>query len=453
METPSRPYSDNSLFTFGIRDHQVDPMFVGPSEPAGGYEQFDVAIVEFDDEGRFVNGSQLEALSRRVKEARRENQEGAIVVCFIHGWHNTADWNNPNFVSFRRLVKALMWREMEALHRRVIGVYLGWSGKQEDGIGKWIGRIPIAKNATFSNRYDTAGDIGRSEDLSSCLVDLTAACKDDTGGNQAPLILIGHSMGALILQSAIRELLRNPHEPLIRPAAMPGPVTISTDSGGQLAMPDLLLSINSAAENEVAHDIIASIQEKHLYKRFIPPNDGTLVQPYDPPLLISMTSTKDLATDVLWEIAHGLTKPSTDGHDLALVTHRFEPSNVPTHCPKIDDVPDYGQPWHCLHKDARPDPTPRFRIDLPDHDRSSGQDLTHTAYDLIPNEPQVGKPFWFFKVPGEIISNHSDVFNYQAASLVLALIQTSGVLASAAGTRWTENFSEIDLSGGTRGEA
>src|SRR5262249_25582352 len=106
---------------------------------------------------------------------------------------------------------------------------------------------------------------------------------------------------------------------------------------------------------------------------------------------------------------------------------------------------DYGQPWHCLHKDVTPVPTPRFRIDLPDHDRSTGKTLTHTAYDLIPKHPANASPFWLFQIPGEIVADHSNIFNYRAASFVLALIQASAVLASAGSKGWASNFSEIPL--------
>ncbi|MGB5759519.1 MAG: hypothetical protein WBM50_21575 [Acidimicrobiales bacterium] len=444
MAPPRRPYGDNSLFTLRHEHGRVGPVLLDSVGPPDGYEQFDVGVVEFDDDGRFAHGAQLQTLRQRIAEVRKQNDHGAIVVCFIHGWHNNAEWGNPNFVSFRRLLEALMWRELEALHRRVIGVYLGWNGQPVDVVGQWISRIPVARHTSFRDRYDAAGDIGKGEELATALVELTAACKDGAD-TQTPLILVGHSMGAYILQTAVRELLRNDQDPLIRACdSQGGPVTISADSGSDLAMPDLMLSMNSAAESEVARDIIAFMGDGGWRKRFDPSRIMSTVVPYEPPLLISMTSTKDTATNWVWRLGHFLEKPSTDGHDPTLATHRFERSDAPADCAAAG-FNDYGQPWHCLHKDRQPVPTPRFRIDLPDHDRLSGQALTHTAYDLIPHRPDTGAPFWLFQVPGEIIADHNDIFNYRSASLVLALIQAAGVLASAAGTRWEDNFSETDL--------
>ncbi len=55
------------------------------------------------------------------------------------------------------------------------------------------------------------------------------------------------------------------------------------------------------------------------------------------------------------------------------------------------------------------------------------------------------RTFWLFQVPGDVVRDHNDIFNYKAASFTLALIQMSGVLASAAGDGWSANFSEVRL--------
>jgi len=447
MVKPTRPYGAKSLFTFGHRwdgARHVSELLPTPGPP-DGYEQFDLAIVEVDDEGDFVSPPQLEHLGERIRLVRAHS--GAIVVVFIHGWHNNAEWDNANLESFRRLLKALMVRELEAHQRRVIGVYVGWDGQPEDGVGKWIGRIPGIKHATFKDRYQAAERTGQGDALSETLVELTSACKTDIYGSvSAPLILVGHSMGAFILQSTFRELLEHPGNPLVVPSHRGNAaITISTTDHPAISAPDLLLSLNSAAEAGVAKDIIQTMRVQGWEKRFEPSGAGINVAPYNPPLLVSVTSSKDRATNWIWRAGHLFQKPSTDGHDPQLATHNFARSGARADC-QAADYPDFNQPWHCLHKDARHgNPTPRFRLDLPDHDRSSFDQLTHTAYDLIPIDPDTPAPFWLFQVPGDVVRDHSDVFNYKAASFTLALIQISGVLASAAGDGWGANFSEVWL--------
>lgn len=444
---PMRPYADNNLFTYSGRwkgDQYVAERLPAPGPP-NGYEQFDLAIIETDEEGDFANPLQLEIVSDRIRSVRKGG--GAIVVSFIHGWHNNADWDNANLESFRKLLKALMVRELEAHNRRVIGVYVGWNGRHEDGIGKWIGRIPGIKHATFKDRYRAAARTGKGDALSETLVELTSACKMDVNSSDStPLILVGHSMGAFILQSTFRELLGHSDNPLVVPSHQGNEaITTATSDHPAVSAPDLLLSLNSASESDVAKDIIQMMREQGWKKRFKTSDAGVNVAPYNPPFLVSVTSSEDKATNWIWRAGHFFQKPSTDGHDQRLATHEFSKSNAKADC-QAADYPDFGQPWHCLHKDAgQRSPTPRFRIDLPDHDRSSDDSLSHTAYDLIPKDPYTPAPFWLFQVSGNIVEDHSDIFNYRAASFTLALIQMSGVLASAAGDGWAANFSEVML--------
>lgn len=445
MDNAKRPYGHNNIFTF---DHKrqgskLESQLLPSVDKPDSYKQFDLGIIEISDNGNFDNVSQLDTICQRIRKVREENPNGAIVVVFIHGWHNNADWDNANLSSFRHLLKALMNRETEFLRRRVIGVYIGWNGEPADGMMSWLGRIPLVKHTSFKNRYSTAQGIGQGDALSYSLVNLTTACKDvrNRPCSQAPLIMIGHSMGAFILQSAFREFLRTtPSNPLFIPVRNEAtPVKISNNAYSEIAMPDLLLSLNSAAEAEVATDIIAMMKRDGWKKCFSSP--GTSVKPYNPPLLISTTSVDDSATNWIWRAGHFFQKPSTDGHDPKIATHSFVKTPISTDCPAFGPI-DFGLPWHCIHKDLAQVPTPRFRIDLPDHDRSTDDKLTHTAYDLIPMDQDKASPFWLFQTPSEIVADHNDIFNYRAASFVLALIQVSAVLASAGSRGWTHNFSE-----------
>ena len=450
MEQPKRPYNNRNIFTFG--HERLDGRLVSERLPEigepNGYEQFDLGIVEFNDQGDFEHGSQLDAICERIIQVRKKNLSGAIVVCFIHGWHNNAEWNNANLVSFQRLLSALMFRETEFLQRRVIGVYFGWNGQPSEGLKHWLSRIPLIKHTSFKDRYSVAGDIGDGEAVSSSLYHLTNASKDsiDYSGPESPLILIGHSMGAYMLQSAFREFLKDAEDPYFAPTGHETPtVAISNESSSLVKMPDLFLSLNSAAEAEVAKDIINKMVRDDWKKSFAISDATISIAPYNPPILISTTSYGDSATQFIWQAGHFFQKTHTDGHDVELVTHTFAKSNQPASCEPADSM-DFGQPWHCLHKDTAATPTPRFRIDLPDHDRTSGEPLTHTAYDLIPKDQTVASPFWLFNTPKEIVADHGDIFNYKAASFTLALIQLSGVLASAGGSGWDANFSEMVLA-------
>ncbi|MEM1080955.1 MAG: hypothetical protein AAGH65_05170 [Pseudomonadota bacterium] len=448
MKSPERPYLDRNLFTYqGQWDgQQFGVQLMSQLGAAADGEQFDLGMIEVDEVGEFIEPNQLELISARIRAVRDQGQ--AIVVGFIHGWHNNADWDNANLESFRKLLKALMIREIELHNRRVIGVYIGWNGQPKRGVGQWISRIPGIKHATFRDRYRAAERTGQGDAMAETLVELSHACKmDGPPGTEAPLILIGHSMGAFILQSTFRELLEHNADPLIMPTDdQPSPVSIKTRQHAAVSMPDLLLSLNSAAESDVAKDIIRLTRAQEWEKCFTPPYHCSAVHSYAPPVLISVTSEQDQATNWVWRAGHFFQKTSTDGHDAQLATHDFVRSNDVADCAP-SGFPDFGQPWHCLHQQYRPEwITPLFRIDLPDHDRTSDQPLTHTAYELKAKQPDRPNPFWLFQVPGDIIEDHGDVFNFKAASFTLALIQISGVLASAAGSSWTDQVSECNLA-------
>ena len=122
-------------------------------------------------------------------------------------------------------------------------------------------------------------------------------------------------MGAFILQSTFRELIENRENSLVLPSQQnDAAVTISTKEHLALLAPDLLLSINSAAEAEVAEDIIGTMQTQGWKKQFDSSNALLNVASYNPPMLISVTSTQDKATNWVWRAGHFFLKSSTDGH-------------------------------------------------------------------------------------------------------------------------------------------
>ena len=106
-------------------------------------------------------------------------------------------------------------------------------------------------------------------------------------------------------------------------------------------------------------------------------------------------------------------------------------------CSPLPGVPSFGQAWHCIH--GRPqEPTPRLWIDLP-IEWPVNNVGRHQRYELAPRDSTKASPMWIFQVPKEVSSEHGDIFNYQVASLTLAMIQLSGALASATAD-WKQVF-------------
>src|SRR5260221_1627429 len=168
-------FTVNSIFATPERRHEVQaPMSdVGPNKTS-----FDLAVVQFKDDGTYLNPSQIDAAEDCIRKARasKPNGNGAMVVVFIHGWHHGASWKrtasttasdidgDDHFHSFRLVLESLALREAERYAyggkeagRRVVGIYIGWDGDPE---GSWRSRIPGITHTTVSNRYKVAGKVG-----------------------------------------------------------------------------------------------------------------------------------------------------------------------------------------------------------------------------------------------------------------------------------------------------
>jgi hypothetical protein len=162
-DMPSPSYAPGAIFNVheqrGIQRGWIDNP---PNEQC-----FDVAVIQFRDDGTFVDEGQLPAAAAHIKRALSSNPNGAIVVVFIHGWHHGAAWDistnsgDEHFNSFRQVLRALALREAERYYeappggagRRVIGVYLGWNG---DPVDSWLSSDGLFKHISLWNRYKTA---------------------------------------------------------------------------------------------------------------------------------------------------------------------------------------------------------------------------------------------------------------------------------------------------------
>jgi hypothetical protein len=419
----------------------------------GHREQFscDFHILEFSDEGALGAQPRLEEVEERVKALRQEFSSGVVVVFFIHGWHHSADPEDEHLNGFRRIVEVITVREWEIEDRPVrpvVGVYVGWNG---DPIGTWsaIKRIWGIKHLSFWRRYRVAKSIGASPGFQKTLAKIISAAKaplDDAQGNrtvESPLVLAGHSMGSLILQSAFGTLLgANRDELLFRDVdservRLPDVVTFR--NGSRVLFPDLLLCLNSAADSDIARGIIKVLKESKIKRcAETPPYSAQRIK-YDAPLFVSITSMVDTDTQRVWPWAqllegNGFSR-RTDGHDPTLFTHTMTLQNQPARCPKREDVLDFGQAWHCLHVPQPPEAArPAFPIDLPKETRSEAADLEHERWLLAPkqNAKEVAEVGWIFQVPGTISKCHNDIFGTRTSALFMTMLQISGAVVGLA---------------------
>ena len=415
---------------------------------------FDLAVVEFNDDGSLADAGQKRAVADCITAARRSNRNGALVVVFIHGWHHTARWDpsdgtgDNHFAGFRKILMGLTLREAERsgpdglAGRRVVGVYLAWQG---DPASFGLLRETWLTHLSFLNRYYTAKRIGDGDALRmtiSEIVDCTKAPPPREMPHQpeSPLTLVGHSMGALMLESAFLALLVNSDTALIKAPAPPSRSVVQVMRAREfVSFPDVVIGLNSAADSRITKAIVRELELRKLSKSV---SSGEIS--YSPPLFVSATSTDDWVTKVIWRFAPFNYFRKTGGHDKTLFTHTFDTLEPNVICLAKGGL-DFGQSWSCLrHPNPPGAPSPAIPIDLPERDRSDKSDRpNHTRYQLTPLAGYEQKHLaWIFQLPPRISAEHNDIFNARSSLLMLALMQISGAVMSLA-KEWEDNFEPL----------
>ena len=161
------------------------------------HPDFSLGIVEIDDRGT-TNSTQYEQVKNELKKTldAGDQEQGTLLVVFVHGWHHDCATCDGNLSCFRRLLAELRRRELlpNGYGRAVVGVYIGWRGRAFEGLADYV---------SIWNRKWLAEDIGHRAGK-EVLNDLHALWSKHP---RAMMVTIGHSLGGTFLLSAIRGTL------------------------------------------------------------------------------------------------------------------------------------------------------------------------------------------------------------------------------------------------------
>ena len=165
-------------------------------------DNFHLAIVEFDDQGRCYDRMQLDKVSDAIEQMREAGRD-AIVLVFVHGWKHDARSDDDNLSSFRTILDRTALYERDRAGsgkaRDVYGIFVGWRGLSAYGLG--------VENLTFGDRQDAAHRVasgsvrelfGRLRHYRNSRVEL---------GGTALLAITGHSFGGMIVFWALAQSL------------------------------------------------------------------------------------------------------------------------------------------------------------------------------------------------------------------------------------------------------
>ena len=378
---------------------------------------YDVAFVEFDDQGELWSPAQVVAADRLIRDGSASDH-GVILMVFIHGWQHNAspkDGNVAGYESFLGQIAALEQRNRGDQARRVAGVFIGWRGKTTPS--------RLLAPVTFFSRFRTAKRVAGTAATETILRLMIAGRVNPKNTTVA----VGHSFGGLILESALAQTIVG---------AMS--MAMAQDLQEVRVPADLVLLINPASQAIEAKQLIDIFDRYHI--KFQREDDAGRV--YEVPLVVSMTSSTDLATRLLFPIGMRIKGMATRfrpygaescargrqaqyyrhtaGHERALHSHVVEtqPSSEGPHQP-LQPEGDIEHPM--LRLDYEYDPVSRMQTWV-----SEGEKL---RYEIHQNPRSWNDtPYWVMEVPPTIIPDHSRIFKRETIEFAGTLIAMSGAL-------------------------
>jgi pimeloyl-ACP methyl ester carboxylesterase len=190
---------------FGVMPNRQHQTFSGFMTGA----PYELAIVEFDDQGRCYDRGQMDGVAQRLEALAPDNSQtgkDVILVVFVHGWQHDARSDDDNLTAFRALLSQTVGYEKEhasagVAPRPVLGVFVAWRGLSDFGLGD------VVADATFWTRQ-AAGQrvaVGSVRELFGRLRHYRNR-QQKRGGNPL-LVIVGHSFGGMIVFSALAQSL------------------------------------------------------------------------------------------------------------------------------------------------------------------------------------------------------------------------------------------------------
>ncbi len=359
---------------------------------------YTLGFVEFDDQGWFWDPNQRVAVEQMIRDQAgigdptHATPQGIVLVAFVHGWKDNADYDNDGVTAFRAILEELHNLEQSAQTRghrsarKIVGVYAGWRGLS----ATWE---PF-KELSFWERKDTAHKVGGYGAMTKLLVDLESIQKDslDALPKNAPrteLIIIGHSFGGAAVYSALSQIITERFIDTIGNTKKPTRLK---------PLGDQVILLNPAFEAQRHSDLNLLAQEIQKY-----PQDQR-------PVLSIFTSESDWATRYTFPIGRFFATIFQSNRD---------------HNQKVAGLETIG--WfgpfithQLIYSAANPaavEPLHSFDIVQGERAKWVPNSLTRQTY-YLPNATlkpcdtyKPGNPFWIVSVDPQIMNGHSDIAN------------------------------------------
>jgi hypothetical protein len=272
--------------------------------PSDNGSSYLLGFIEFDDQGQLWDRTQMrDVLSKLQTEAGTRD---LLMVVFVHGWKHSAAPGDTNINTFRGVLanlsdtEAYLAKNTGTPARQVVGIYFGWRG----------GSLPVKylENVTFWDRKNTAQKVGHGgvTEVLSQLEDIklsrdSMVCRDrpmlknatTLCGSNTRLVVVGHSFGGAVMQTALAQILENRFVQTTDPAGLKSNIK---------GFGSLMVLINPAFEANL----------------FTPMSDMAAERTYFPsqlPVVLVLTSEADAATRYAFPIGRWFSTIFEKVHD------------------------------------------------------------------------------------------------------------------------------------------
>jgi hypothetical protein len=403
------PCSKPSVLTEELLTEEFDRTQTGAPKERWPYQ---LAFIEFDDRGEMFDRQQLDAAVQTILTAKKNAPAGTrpVVALFVHGWKNNASEESGNVWGFRQMLAglALQYKVPQGPLAPVVGIYIGWRGA--------VISAPILKEFTFFDRHGKSQNLPGPH-LSEALIRVMEAAKgQDYRDTSTISVLIGHSFGGAVLETALSETLAQT-------------VLQARQTGAPIRWPaDLIMFLNEAQEATRSYQLIESLMANVVDRPpCLPPGQK---QPEQAPAIVSVSSTGDTATRVAFPGAQVLNRPFNslrrypgDGNAVGIKsqTSMFfkttaHMSEFQSHIVTRADDPEIAE----LLKTCAP--TLRFT--------ATGRVLdpripsSESPYVMLEKPGTRNRtPYWVFHIPPEIVPDHSTIFTPVFRQFLVSLIE------------------------------
>lgn len=379
---------------------------------------YKLAFVEFGEQGSFQDTTQLD--QARLLLSEKNTPGKVLLVMYLHGWHNDA--KSKDVQRFEDFLEGIArFQLVQNTGFKVVGVYLGWRGESS-----WLKGANIF---TIWDRKRAAERLASNNDCLEAISSLTAIARS-RGRDEQYVVLLGHSLGGLVLERAVAHSITaalHSQTPKARPA-------------------DLIITLNPASDSILTRQMIASLGSNFRYTggflgdgKYVAKTDSRVTFPGNQQVIVALSAKNDGATGRAFPAAMGLSAltkqfnrvsspvhpnstvsergyyTTSPGNKGDLVTHEVLPlDGVP---PIADEVDRNAIDENLSRTSVRDGKFITSDTNLPQQDRRWRQ------WQLVPTTKNARTPYWIIKVPPDIIDDHGDIWSPNAQALMAALFR------------------------------